>query len=210
MYQRNILKRTGIFGAGQAGCMWKQWLPVGLRAVCMIDNAPALQGSFIEDIPVVSLEQALQMQLDVICVAVLNRDAERAIISQISESGFLGEIRTLSDFRDSQDIRLAALRLIAKEIRSRGVPGAAAELGVYRGEFAAEINREFPERQIFLFDTFEGFDKRDLQKEPENRVPRMRFDDTGEDVVRGILPHPECAVFCKGYFPDSIEAAERA
>lgn len=35
-----------------------------------------------------------------------------------------------------------------------------AEGGVFQGMFAAEINRYFPKNKLYLFDTFEGFDKR--------------------------------------------------
>ena len=40
-----------------------------------------------------------------------------------------------------------------------------AELGVYRGEFAKEINKVFPDRTLYLFDTFEGFAEQDCDTE---------------------------------------------
>ena len=64
--------------------------------------------------------------------------------------------------RDLIDVRLAALRLIADQIRERNAAGQTAELGVYQGAFAAEIGRLFPDRRLYLFDTFEGFDEQDL------------------------------------------------
>ena len=52
-------------------------------------------------------------------------------------------------------VRLATLELLCRQLQ--GVPGAAAELGVYRGFFARCINRLLPERKLYLFDSFEGF-----------------------------------------------------
>ncbi len=37
--------------------------------------------------------------------------------------------------------------------------GLAAECGVYQGEFSSKMNRCFHDRTLYLFDTFQGFDK---------------------------------------------------
>ena len=89
---------------------------------------------------------------------------------------------------------------MAVQIKERNVPGSVAELGVYKGAFAAELNRVFPERKIFLFDTFSGFDSRDRG----NAVPKMDFSDKRIELVKGILPYPSQAVFIAGRFPDSL------
>ena len=54
-------------------------------------------------------------------------------------------------------VRLRTLELLCRELDA--VPGAAAELGVYRGGFARCINALLPERELYLFDTFTGFDE---------------------------------------------------
>jgi O-methyltransferase len=65
-------------------------------------------------------------------------------------------------------IRYSSLELAALEIKKRGITGAVAELGVFRGDFAARINSVFPERKLYLFDTFAGFDERDIAREKGN------------------------------------------
>lgn len=203
--------RVGIFGAGQAGLMAKRWLPGDQKLVCYIDNNEAKQGKMLEDVPVCSLEQALEHELDIIWVAILNKDAARNVEVQIRHSTFVGQIIRVSDFRERQDIRLSALRLIADEIKKRNIPGEMAELGVYQGDLAKEMNRLLPEKRLYLFDTFEGFDKKDIdieQKFGNKRAGVMDFSDTSMELVRSKLVCPEQAVFCKGYFPESLEQIE--
>ena len=54
-------------------------------------------------------------------------------------------------------IRASSLELVAREIHEHRVPGAVAELGVFRGEFARLINLAFPQKPIYFFDTFSEF-----------------------------------------------------
>ncbi|MGN0159673.1 MAG: TylF/MycF/NovP-related O-methyltransferase [Brotaphodocola sp.] len=204
-------KQAGIFGAGQAGVMLEKWLPADQILRCYIDNHPAKQGTKIGGIPVYSLNEALGMKLDVIVVAVLNRDAAKDIAIQIRESGFSGEVMQIQTFRERQDIRLAAVRLLADEIKNRGIPGEMAELGVYQGELAKEMNRLLPDRKLYLFDTFEGFSEKDIAIERELGSRRARekdFSDTSMELVRKKMTVPEQVIFCKGYFPDSLKKVE--
>ena len=76
---------------------------------------------------------------------------------------------------------LAAQRIVEKKM-----PGFIAELGVYRGELAATLNRLFPDRTLYLFDTFEGFSQSDLSDGQEEKHPRAAvgdFQDTSLDMV---------------------------
>jgi O-methyltransferase len=51
----------------------------------------------------------------------------------------------------SDYIRASALELAANEIYDQNIPGNAAELGVYRGDFAKLINEAFPDRILYLW-----------------------------------------------------------
>jgi O-methyltransferase len=206
-----ITKRTAIYGAGQAGAMALTWLPANHTAVCFIDSAPGKQGTLLGGLPVVSPENALKKELDEILIAVLNREASAQIRENLRQAGFAGEVTEITTFRDHLDVRLSTLRLLKEQIERRGVPGAVAELGVYRGAFAAEINRLFPDRTLYLFDTFAGFDPADVSAEDERtagdpHAGGRNFSDTGVELVRSVLPHPEKAVFVAGHFPESVAA----
>lgn len=88
-------------------------------------------------------------------------------------------------------------------IKREGVPGAMAELGVYRGDMAILYNRLLPERTLYLFDTFEGFPEQDLRLGADNR-----FRDTSIDFVRSRFPADAPVVFRQGYFPETAQGLE--
>jgi O-methyltransferase len=107
--------------------------------------------------------------------------------------------------------RFMAMRLAAQRILARNIPGAVAELGVYKGELASVLNRLFPERTLYLFDTFEGFSQNDLAdgQEKKHSVARVgEFQDTNVDLVLSRMSHPEKVVVRKGYFPDTAQGLE--
>lgn len=196
------MKRVVIFGAGQAGRMAAYWMPAGTELCAYTDNASSLWGTEAEGVKIVAPQQAVALAPDEIWIAVLNREAELQIRCQLTELGYEGPVYSVARLRERMDIRLAQLRLLARELIQNGVPGAVAELGVYQGETAAELNRLFPDRPLYLFDTFCGFDASDLQEED---VPvRRNFSDTNRFAVEQRLPYPEQARFFEGHFPDTL------
>ena len=107
-------------------------------------------------------------------------------------------------------IRLSSLELAAAEINNRNLKGNVAELGVYAGGFAKFINDYFPNRTLYLFDTFEGFDKRDVAVEHKNDFSAGSddFSNTSIEAVLKIMPFPEICIPKKGYFPESALGVE--
>ncbi len=101
-------------------------------------------------------------------------------------------------------VRVRTLELLCAQLRE--VPGAAAELGVYRGSFARCINALLPERRLYLFDTFEGFDPAEAQGQGGGFVEAHR--NTSIERVLHLLPHPEQAVVRQGLFPTTAEGIE--
>lgn len=108
----------------------------------------------------------------------------------------------------SKEPRIASLELASREIYDRNIPGAVAEAGVYQGYFAAFINRFFKDRKLYLFDTFEGFDAQDVNRDKANGytyADASRYRGTSVDLVLGRMPFAENVVIKKGYFPDTTE-----
>jgi O-methyltransferase len=104
-------------------------------------------------------------------------------------------------------IRLSTLELVANEINSNQVKGAVAELGVYKGKFARYINRYFPDRKFYLFDTFKGFAETDINAEVQNTYSngKQDFSNTSVKRVLDIMPFPGQCIIKEGYFPDTAK-----
>jgi O-methyltransferase len=100
-------------------------------------------------------------------------------------------------------IRASSLELVAREIHEHQVPGAVAELGVYRGEFARLINAAFPEKPLYLFDTFSGFAESDLKKEIDTMAPPGAFSNTSISTVMSKMTFKQNCIIKEGLFPHS-------
>lgn len=102
-------------------------------------------------------------------------------------------------------VRLATLELVSDEIARKNLKGNVAELGVYKGKFARYINQYFKERKLYLFDTFEGFDARDIHVEKAEGLSSgsQNFADTSIESVLRQMPHKENCIPVKGFFPES-------
>lgn len=101
-------------------------------------------------------------------------------------------------------VRVRTLEALCQ--RLGGVAGAAAELGVYRGGFARCINALLPERALYLFDTFAGFDAAEAASAAPGLVAAHRL--TGAEQVLRLMPHPERVVLRPGVFPASLGGLE--
>ena len=99
-------------------------------------------------------------------------------------------------------VRYKTLEAISRALCA--VPGAMAELGVFRGEFAAAMNALLPERRLYLFDTFAGFDP--AEAAPEG-LAEAHENASAEAVLRR-LPRADKAVIRAGLFPATAAGLE--
>jgi hypothetical protein len=99
--------------------------------------------------------------------------------------------------------RLYSLIMNIKQILDEDIVGDMAELGVYRGNSAAFLAHYARKhrRKVFLFDTFEGFDSRDLVG--VDAPKGVEFADTSLDQVRDLVGDQDVR-FVQGRFPQSI------
>jgi hypothetical protein len=100
--------------------------------------------------------------------------------------------------------RFMALVLNLRQLQADGIAGDFAELGVWKGNSAAVL-AEFAAksgRRLFLFDTFSGFDARDLVSVDEGH--KALFQDTSIGYVRETIGDATVATFVPGFFPESV------
>ena len=103
-------------------------------------------------------------------------------------------------------VRLCMLVENVRQLERDGVEGSVAELGVYKGSTARVLHALLPNRRLFLFDTFRGFDTRDLACESAQGGAAAEFRDVSYEGVREFLGASPMIEFCKGYFPDTAAA----
>lgn len=104
--------------------------------------------------------------------------------------------------------RYRTFELCANEINRRKLEGAVAEVGVFRGDFAALINAKFLDRKLYLFDTFSSFDKSEFDREialgrwDENAY--KIFENTSTDLVLSKMKNRDNCIIKQGFFPESV------
>ena len=162
---------TVVFGRGMMGQALSLQIPGEIE---FMDNRDG------------NVEETVAKKPGRIVLGVLDAERQAQMKEQLKALGYEGEIIC---YPQLFDVRIATMRLIARSLPD----GDIAELGVYRGDFAAELAAAMPGRRMHLFDSFEGFDG--------------LFKDTSEEFVQSRLPD---AVIHKGFFPGTFEAHDYA
>jgi hypothetical protein len=86
-------------------------------------------------------------------------------------------------------------------LEESGVPGAVAELGVFKGSSAKIIRQFAPNRELYLFDTFEGFPEEHAKRDPTGTGTGGYA--SGLDQVRDFVGDDPAIKYCKGMFPET-------
>lgn len=203
------MKKYVIFGAGNLGSVLANELCQNNIVLGFLDNNKEKWGKDIEGIKVLGNAEVLSgMDYDEIVIASTMRydEIKESLIKfGIKEEKFNKEIHE----RLMVEIyaRVNFLRDFAN-MHSENTDLCAAEGGVFQGMFAAEINKYFPNNRLYLFDTFEGFDKKDVDVEIEAKYSDVKenyYNETSEEIVLGKMLHKEKVIIKKGFFPDTLE-----
>ncbi len=108
-------------------------------------------------------------------------------------------------YRDK--VRFYTIWLQIQKLIEQNVEGAFAELGVYEGETASIIHEIDTGRELHLFDTFQGFDERDLNQEEEtgSKYSPDNFSDTTLEEVKVRIGNSANIHFHVGFFPETTK-----
>lgn len=116
--------------------------------------------------------------------------------------------REICNLEPWDNTRRDMLALLLRTLVAKNIAGNLAELGVYQGQTAKLIHYYLPERQLYLFDTFEGFTDQSVSAEKahtDSNIPACGFADTSLELVKHYISQKNGNVhYCKGYFPGSI------
>jgi O-methyltransferase len=101
--------------------------------------------------------------------------------------------------------RFGAIAMALRRIDAENIPGALAEAGVFQGHASRFIQRLAPERRYYLFDTFDGFDKGDLDTEISED---KRFRGTSIEAVLHFIGDQRNLIVKKGRVPETFAGLE--
>lgn len=208
--RRPRMKRLLLFGAGQLGAAMSRLAGTGLELLGFADNDESKWGTFFMSLPVLPPEEALRLRPELVCLCAAGGERREQMEAQLRGLGYTGELIS-PELLELFDPRVGTLRLLAEQIEALDIPGDAAELGVFRGDFARLINAAFPRRIIHLFDSFEGFPARDADLDRllgYSRAAAGDFGGVSPALVEAALPHRELARFHRGLFPESFAGCE--
>ena len=197
-------KKVVIFGAGPTGVRVIEKYKKFTEIIAITDNDPAKWGlSITLGSEIVSPEKLKSMDFDLVIIASVQ--GKSSIQNQLRKMGIDDE-KIYFDSGFQEDKRRVLYKQYNKLLEN--IPGSVAELGVFQGNTAAIINEAFPNRKLYLFDTFEGFNSADIATEQEKCFSQARageFSDTNVELVLEKMPHPKMCVPKKGWFPDSAK-----
>ncbi|WP_394909625.1 TylF/MycF/NovP-related O-methyltransferase [uncultured Helicobacter sp.] len=152
-------------------------------------------------------QEVLNTQFDKIHIATMS--GCESCLRQLSSYG-VDMLKVDSSYvKVKLEARINFLKSFARECKDKGIEGDVAEVGVFQGDFAQKINHYFPHKKLYLFDTFEGFDTRDLQNESDETKKMGRYlNDTSINLVMSKMPNPSKVIIKKGYFPETAAGLE--
>ena len=205
------MKNVLIFSATAYGKrVWYSLDDTVYRLNAFIDNNEEIQHHSVFGIPVIAPKEIKEYDYDFIIIAIAAYEKE--IKAQLLGIG-VPEYKIITFLPDACGIvwkenRHIMLRSCIDEIKNNEVSGNMAELGVYKGDFAQYLNRYLPNKKLYLFDTFEGFNGRDKSKNDYIHPSSSNFKDTTVDMVMAKMVKPENVIIKKGYFPDTAVGLE--
>lgn len=198
--------RAVIFGATTSAKELYEEIEKKYDIIAYCDNDMNKWGGLIFNVPIINPTTILDFQWDE--VIIISLSAMELIKKQLLDMGIPSYKINTSYIDGKVESRKQFVRDFAAIIHMRGINGCVAEAGVFQGEYASVINECFPDRKLYLFDTFEGFDIRDVMYEKENQFSDAEEGNlciTSEALVLRRMKYPESCIIRKGYFPETTE-----
>lgn len=204
MTVRIKMMKAICFGAAGGGKRLYNEVSSQYQIIAYTDNDSKKWGDSIQEIPVLPPMEAIRMSYDVIVITSapgLENIKKQLIELNIPENKIITSFITFP--LEARKVFLEKL----SSIQSGFSPDAeVAEAGVFEGDFARLINKYYPSRILHLFDTFSGFDNRDISKETQfSSAVAGDYSNTSVELVMGKMFYPEKVVIHQGYFPDTAK-----
>ena len=195
-------KKVICFGAGGGGSRLYDEVAQKYEIIGFTDNDNSKIGSYIHATKVLNLEEALNLPWDrIVITSAPGLDSiKKQLLSMNIDEMQIDENYVIAPL-ESRRIFLEKLADIQKDIE---LTAAVAEAGVFEGDFAKWINIYYSNRHLYLFDTFEGFCEKDINKERKYSKANLGdYSNTSLELVMGKMSYKQNVRIYKGYFPDT-------
>lgn len=205
------MQKAIIFGASYTGKRIYEDIKDEYDVLFFVDEDKSMWGLTVVDDKIAKEPQSiLESEYDFIYIGVLTYYKE---VMNLLQTLNIERNKIITKYVDiPTEARIECLRNIKELLDEDAVLGECAELGVYQGDFAKEINRIFKDRTLYLFDTFEGFANSDCESEISKGYTDCNktgyFSNTTEHLVMEKMKYKEKINICKGYFPHSANGIE--
>lgn len=166
----------------------------------------------IKELPIMPLETAVTYESDCMVLVAGNKEDEEALKYMVYRTGYQGEVLSLFDISEEFALKTSVLRRVSRRLDELGVEGAIADLGAYRGDISWQMNAMMPERKLYLFDTFTGYDERDVAKEQQLHLSEAQVGvyslsnnerEHLEERILGRMPYADMVELRPGWFPET-------
>ena len=208
-----------VWGYGEIG---KEVVDVlkknGKNIVAIVDK---MQDTIETEKKLYPIEEGLKKEFDQVIIAIGASDCKTEITQRLEGDGIKCDVVNIMYEPDYYGLfecsRHKYLKIYANKARKDGLYGSVAECGVNNGEFAKYINLYFPDSRCYLFDTFEGFSREDI--EAEIKLENNDFNDSvyakegvfsqaSEKNVIKKMKYPQNIIIKKGHFPETARGVE--
>ncbi len=200
-----------LYGAGGGGRRLLDSISEQYEVVGFIDSDERKWGKDIKGIQICSPNDFLseKSKYDVVIIT-----TAPGMVSAKEKCIRLGvdETRIITTYVEAPlESRRIFLKSLSELLNKADADGSCAEAGVFEGDFAKYINMYFPDRTLHLFDTFEGFDERDINIEKSSELSNAEQGDyskTSVGMVLGKMPYPDKCIIHKGFFPETAKGID--
>lgn len=210
-----------IWGCGEIGKrIYKPLIDYhNVKILAYTDSSVNKQGGSIYNVPLIFPEQICKFEYDYVLIAVYAFETIENIREKLLKLNVPAEkIRAVAlerEFMDTcMDQRMFWIKDFAEWRYEQKLDGCVAECGVFRGDSAKYINKFFPDRKLYLFDTFEGFKEKEIEYEIKlnNRsynesifTSKELFANTNIELLMRKMEYPSNIEIRKGFFPETAE-----
>lgn len=154
---------------------------------------------------IVDCQELKSLQYDLIFIA---SAYTQTVMEQLLSEGVPERMITTVFIDSINSARENFLRSVSETVSEKKLFGSVAEAGVFQGDFAKVINEVFPDRKLYLFDSFEGFSDRDVDfEEDKDKVKSAGhyFENTSKTLVLSKMKYKDNVIIKEGFVPDTFE-----